>query len=355
MLWDQLERRASPGWLLLAAGPIAAGAFYLRFGSAASILAIAITALILWWRTLLANWRIVAAAAAVTVLCIAPHLLEAIRLTGSPIGILQRASSVAVWDQSPISQLLTYVRWLPTQVAGPVPTLFLVAAAIWTIIQAAAALRQRRWEPFRRLFWIVTPGLLAGGAIVATSHVNPRYVMFPLTLGLCAGAGAIVAGVAWLGRRYGERSGWPAARIAGLLIVGVAAFTAFSVGAEIVGELQRTPLDKRARAAARIADDAAGAPCHIVSGGPPISAWYSRCAADPFDHSAEAFGRPAHWKVYVDLAEFRPARDGPRHSGTAIDHRVWWLAAVAREPARRRPRCVRPTVGHRRTIRAIRR
>ena len=92
--------------------------------------------------------------------------------------------------------------------------------------------------------------------------------MFPLTLGLCAGAGAIVAGVELLGRRYGERAeGWPSARMTWLLVVGVGAASALTVGAVLVGELLRPPLDSRASAAARIANDAAGAPCHVVSGG----------------------------------------------------------------------------------------
>ena len=333
LLWDQLERRVSPSWPLLAAGPLAAGAFYLRFGSAAAILAIAITALILWWRTLLVNWRIMAAAIAVGALCFAPHILDSVQLTGSPIGILRRASNVAVWDQSPIAQFLTYVRWLPTRIAGPVPTLFLVAAAVWTVIEAVAAVRARRWAPLRPLFWIVTPGLLAGGAIVATSHVNPRFLMFPLTLGLCAGAGAIVAGVELLGRRYGERAeGWPSARMTWLLVVGVGAASALTVGAVLVGELLRPPLDSRASAAARIANDAAGAPCHVVSGGPPVLAWYSRCAADPPNRAAEAIERPAQWKVYVDLTKSDTATDAGVAELRSIIASEGWPQLPASQP-----------------------
>ena len=117
-----------------------------------------------------------------------------------------------------------------------------------------------------------------------------------------------------------------------LLIVGLGAFTVFTVGAEIVGELQRTPLDKRARAAARIANDAAGAPCHVLSGGPPIVAWYSRCGADPLDHAAEAMDRPAQWKVYVDLAEFNTTSDPAVAELRSIIASEGWRQLPASQP-----------------------
>jgi 4-amino-4-deoxy-L-arabinose transferase-like glycosyltransferase len=304
LLWDQFERRSAPNRLLLAAGPLAAGAFYLRFGTMAAIGAIGVTALVLWWRKLLSSWRLVGATAVGAAALFAPHVLDSMRRTGSPIGILQRASSAADLNQSAVAQLRLYADWLPDLMAGPLPTLFLAAAAAQTVVHAAAAIRTRRFEPFRRTFWIVTPAVLAAGATILAAHANPRYMMFPLMLGLSAGGAAIVAAVEAFGPRLASRGRVPGGSwIAAVLIATVGATAAFTAAREIVRELRREPPQYRALAAARIAADAAGSPCHLASSGPPVHAWYSRCEADPLVRAAEVLDRPAGWKVYLVFRE----------------------------------------------------
>ncbi len=61
LVWHEFERRPEPGRLLLVAAPLAALAFYVRYGSILPIGGIAIAAVLLWHRAMLRNPRLVGA------------------------------------------------------------------------------------------------------------------------------------------------------------------------------------------------------------------------------------------------------------------------------------------------------
>ena len=82
LVWYEFERRPEPSRLLIAAAPLAAFAFYLRYGSILPIAGIGITAVLLWHRSMLRNKGLVGLTVALAALLFAPHILELISHTG---------------------------------------------------------------------------------------------------------------------------------------------------------------------------------------------------------------------------------------------------------------------------------
>jgi 4-amino-4-deoxy-L-arabinose transferase-like glycosyltransferase len=129
LLWRQLERRDAPNLLLLAAGPLAAATFYLRFGLLPVLGGVAVAALLLWGGRLWQYRRLAGATLLITLALFLPHVLEAVSRTGSPLGIVRAA--VAVTDTTgPITSAVTYLRWLPFRIAGPLGIGFVIAAGV---------------------------------------------------------------------------------------------------------------------------------------------------------------------------------------------------------------------------------
>ena len=286
LLWDQFERRPAPTRLLLAAAPLAAAAFYLRYGAVLSLLAIGVVAIVLWAPALRRHAGLVALTAAALALLLVPHVLEAIRVTGSPTGMLTRGAAAAT-KGNPLLTLVGFARRLPLGIAGPVATIMLAMGGVHAIVAARDAWRRRGWTPdLRRHTWMLLTALLAVLGTAAVGNPNPRYLVFPLLLGLISGGGAL----AWAARAIG-RSGPPWVRrnlaqpgtLAVVAIV-LAAWTGFALTRSVVGVVRRDPPAARSIAGAAIRADAAG-PCYLASTSPPTLGWYSGCAVDPFDRA----------------------------------------------------------------------
>jgi hypothetical protein len=279
LLWDQFERRREPTRLLLAAAPIAAAAFYLRYGAVPAIVAIGIVAVLLWAPSIRRSLGLVVATALLGALLLVPHLLEAIRVTGSPTGMLTGGVDVAS-NADPILTLKRYALWLPTAIAGPVGLVVLVIGGAHAIVTGVDAWRRRQLAPVRRHVWMLLTAVLAGLLTAIVSHPNPRYVIFPLLLGLIAGGGALATVIRAMVRSGHPRfARWSSGPDALRLVALVLALSAgFVLTREVVTFVRREPPADRSVAAEAIGADAAGR-CWVITTSPPTLGWYSGCAA----------------------------------------------------------------------------
>jgi hypothetical protein len=286
LLWDQFERRPAPTRLLLAAAPLAAAAFYLRYGTVLALAAIGVVAIVLWARSLRRHVRLVAVTAALGALLLVPHVLEAIRTTGSPTGMLTRGAAAAT-KGNPLLTTVQFARRLPLAIAGPVATVVLGIGGAHAVVAVRDAWRQRgRTADLRRHTWMLLTAILAGLGTVVVGNPNPRYLVFPLLLGLISGGGAL----AWAARAIGG-SGSPWVRrnlarpaVLALVAVVLAASTGFALTRSVVSVVRREPPAARAIAGAAIRADAGGT-CYLASTSPPTFGWYSGCAVDPLDRA----------------------------------------------------------------------
>src|SRR3954453_10493734 len=188
LLWWQLEHRERADLRLVAAAPLAAAAFYLRFGAAPLVVGVAVAALVLWPRRLWSDRKVVALTVLATVALLAPHVVDAVSRTGSPLGIVRPAVDVTD-TTSPATAVRKYALWTPTRIAGPA-LLVVAAGAVAAVVAAAASIGARAWTPEpRRLALVLIPGVVGAAGIVLISHPEPRYMLGPFTLAVVAGAG----------------------------------------------------------------------------------------------------------------------------------------------------------------------
>jgi hypothetical protein len=286
LLWDQFERRPAPTRLLLAAAPLAAAAFYLRYGTVLSLTAIGVVAIVLWAPSLWRHARLVALAVALGALLLAPHLLEAVRLTGSPTGMLTQGAAAATTG-SPLRAIVQFARQLPLAIAGPVATIVMVMGGVRAIVAVRDAWRRRGWTTeFRQHTWMLLTALLAGLGTVTVGNPNPRYLVFPLLLGLISGGGALAWAARWIGRSGPPWVRHHLAAPGALAVVAVvlAASTGFALTRSVVSVVRREPPAARSIAGAAIRANAGGT-CYLASTSPPTLGWYSGCAVNTLDRA----------------------------------------------------------------------
>ena len=283
LVWYEFERRPEPSRLLIAAAPLAALAFYIRYGSILPIGGIGIAAVVLWRRSMLRNPRLCGLTIALAALLFVPHVLEAMSRTGSPLGIITSAGE-QVDTSEPIATAARYLGWLPAQLAHRLGFVVMLAGVAHAAIVALEAIRRREFGPVaRRYLWLFVPTGVTTVGLILQSHPEQRYVLFPVLLAIIAGAGAITAAIAWLRKRpaLAERQ----RAVDGAIVVGIllVAVVAGSVAARRLVVLGREGDESRwLPAVGRAIDADADSPCSAVTSVPPIIEWYSRCAASPF-------------------------------------------------------------------------
>ena len=298
LLWNEFERRPEPSGLLLAAGPIAAAAFYFRYGAASAIAGIAFTTVLLWAGRMRDHERLVGATAIIGLLLLVPHVLDSIARTGSPLGIV--TSSVDVTNStSPLSSLVQYVRWLPLRLAGP-GVLLIIAAAVFV---ATLLIPSRRValgaDDARAYAWLLVPAGVASVILVLVSHAERRYVLFPVLLVMIAGSGVVVAVVgSWLRRARTIRQHLVAVGLA-LLVVGQIATVGYLARGQLITAEREAEGRRWAVDTGRAIAADAGGSCMVVTAFPPVIGWSSRCEAfafapDPSALLGRASGRPAY-------------------------------------------------------------
>jgi dolichyl-phosphate-mannose-protein mannosyltransferase len=313
IVWNQLQTRPAPTRMFLLAAPVAAATFYVRYGNLGPIVAIGLATLLLFGPRLIRHIRLVAVTVLIGVLLLVPHVVESIARTGSPLGALVSAGAVAN-TTSTLGSVRAYFDWLPDQLLGWIPlAMAIVGVAHGALAALAFATRRTNAEDLRRQAWLLVPAIVAGALIVYLSHPERRYQLFPITLLLVSGAGAIATGIARLSSSKVAGRPGPSVRVAGIIVAtGVLVLWAgYNLSREVGRLFAREPPRGWEVAGRRIVDDGGG-PCSAVSSVAPILAWYSHCRIvdinqkPPVDGSSAGGGR-----TYVVFNDLDPERATP--------------------------------------------
>ncbi|MFD2077919.1 4-amino-4-deoxy-L-arabinose transferase [Actinopolymorpha cephalotaxi] len=283
------SHRAGGGdrWLPAAAGFVL-GAFYLRYGAVAGVLALALAAAVAWGpRAWLARWRGLLGAAAVLAVGLAPHLVLADRLTGSPLGMV-RASAGAGHSEG-FGGLLFYLRMFPVKLAGPWGGVVMAAGLVAGALAVWRLVRRRPRPEDRRTVFVVFAGVALVVLIGLAAHGEPRFVFMSVFLLTLAG----VAGLAELARAR-------ARLLLGALAAGAVATLPVTGLLVARGPLRDVTSERESlvAAAAAVAAESGGAAgdsagftgsagrCVVVTGYQPEVGWYSGCATATLTQAA---------------------------------------------------------------------
>ncbi|MEO5885929.1 MAG: glycosyltransferase family 39 protein [Candidatus Limnocylindrales bacterium] len=315
LCWHEFERRPEPGRLLLAAAPLAALAFYLRYGTVVAIGGIGLTAMLLWRRQMLRRWRHVAATLGLTILLLLPHIAEAMVLTGSPVGII-RSASAQVNTSGPFVATVQYLRWIPRELLQTLGTVLFIAGGVFAAVTAGAAVtavtaarRRTLTTHARRCIWLYLPAAITVVGLVLTSHAEPRYVLFPVVLGLIAGAGSVTVAVRWAKRQpclAGRGRTIDRALSGGIVLaIGLVGF----LDAQRAIALHRAAEPDRwlVETGQAIRADAGGS-CVIATTFPSIVGWYAACEGIRFEREDVALVTPVGGRAYVMFTDADPRR-----------------------------------------------
>ncbi|MCG8421569.1 MAG: glycosyltransferase family 39 protein [Proteobacteria bacterium] len=293
------EGGISTRFLLVA--PLAAGAFYVRYGSVLTSPVIFVTAAALWPRELWRAKRIVAATCAMLTVLLIPHLALAIHWFDNPLGILLR-SREAEAPGGPGGALLDYAVTLPR--LG-------VVVGVLMMIGIARPCNDR----VLRFIWIVSLGQLA--VLCLRGHGELRYLFFAIFLLTMLGAHVVCE---WLAKILSHRGRW----------VMVAASTVFALNAAACVGLATDVVVRRAVSrqvlvdtAVFIGSDGTGS-CAVLSRFTAQMTWYTGCWGSTFgDADDPMFLR--HERRYIVF--FEGLHDQP--SGQARDKIVAGLKLAA--------------------------
>ena len=270
-LWYQLEIRPAPNPGLLLAGPLAAAAFYLRYGTLAALVGIAVATVILWRSTLWRSRGLVAGTAAIAIALATPHLVVSARELSDPFGIVRLAAD-QVDTSDAVSSMRVYLRSLPRTLAGWLGVAYLACGAVFVLRVAL----QWRSHKERGIVWLALPAVLTAVPLVVISHAEARYLLFPLLLGLLVGAVAmtrIASRLAEIAPRLTGR--WVAPAAWAILFLAAATLLVRQAAVEVRDASRTSWL---AEAGDWIRRDAAG-PCTVTATVGPVMAWYSGCGA----------------------------------------------------------------------------
>lgn len=312
---DRPGAGARPGPWLLAAAPLAAAAFYLRYGVAGAILGIAGAGAMVWWRPLLAGRRVAVAAAALLLLLVLPHVLHSLEETGSALGILEASGDAA--HRSYIGQGLVQLPLVLALEGGPVLLLLVVVGAV----SGWRRLRARRPDDRPAVFlWLVsvfqilTTGLLA--------HAEFRYFFIGLSGLALVGARTAVDWV--VERAEGRRR--PAVVAGCVVALTFAATHVYNIHRyQRLSRIRRVEVD----AGQVVAAAAAGGRCAVLTSEVPVIGWYSGCAARNLSTRPERLDVERRFVVLF-------ARDRHAARARAKLSASYELAPIGRAPDRER-------------------
>jgi 4-amino-4-deoxy-L-arabinose transferase-like glycosyltransferase len=272
-LWRIMERERVE-WTLVWLAPIAALAFYVRYGSSISILAIVVAAFLIWPRRLIGAWPKVVVGAGVLLLLLLPHLVFATLNTGTPWGIALLASGGAQ-GAYPGEALLTYLSWLPDELVGPLGAAAAIGGLAATVFALVRCARVRGWDRFgRATAFLVVPAAIQIVILGMTILPQARYIFFPMACLMTAGC---IAAARLYGRLGRYRAGL--ARVASACLVAYFAATAATLPARTAGHAAE--LEWIERGGRYIAAHSAGT-CSILASNVPQFTWYSGCATYNF-------------------------------------------------------------------------
>jgi hypothetical protein len=284
---DELERAGGASYRLVAAAPLCATAFYVRYGTAPVIAIIALAAVVLWWRSIARRPAPVLVTAAVLVALLVPFAIASQRATGSILGILRMSEDAA--GRSYIGQgLRSYFTRSPWHTYGVLLTPLAVVGL------AGAVLRRDRIGLF--LASVAVGQLVALGVV---SHASTRFIFVALCLLVLLGLDTLVRA-----RLVLRHATW--ARRIGVFALAAAWLGMVIAIVPIERHIARGLYDLVGSAQA-IRIDAAGAPCTVVARATPQLMWYSGCSAVRLSVDPSApIALPAGRRGYAAYTPKRP-------------------------------------------------
>jgi hypothetical protein len=263
-------RPGGPGAGLLWAAPLAAGAWWLRLGAVLPIGIVAVLAVALWPREVVAAWRWVVATAGLTIGLLWLHFAGAIEAFGTPWGRVLFTSQLTRASE-PGTALATYVRDLPAALAGPIVGVLMLVGVVGTGLLLVV---RRRWNTAARGLVLV--------AVTATAHLvamgvsaEPAVRFVFLTIVLCCALGGVVLDAL---ARLLPAPARPLVAIAATTVVvavGVGPTTSALVAERHDDDAQ---FDAMRAAATEILARSAG-DCAVMTGYVPQVEWLTGCAA----------------------------------------------------------------------------
>jgi hypothetical protein len=288
--------------VLSLAAAAAVGAFYLRYGSAGNLLAIALAALFAYGpRAWLAQGRRLAAASAVLALGLLPHFVHATQVTGSPLGLILSAGSQA--NRAYVGDgLAYYLAIFPYRLAGDLGAVVMTGG----LLLAVRALRggDGGAQATRRVF-LGSTSVLVFVVLGLVTDGEPRFVYLPVIL-------LTVLGVEALAGLTGRRNRGLLATVAGL-----AGLTTVGT-AQVVAHGAMPGPDRLSHSTVPVAQRlAAGGSCLLVTGYEPEMGWYSGCDAVTY---AQYRRMTPPSGTRVTLVLFEHGRLQP--DGTALTHLI---------------------------------
>lgn len=268
---------AGPTWRVVWVAPLFAAAFYIRYASCVPAAILGLACAVAGWR---GAWRRPApllACVGLLLLLLVPHLLDSVRLLGSPLAMLLESQSV---PRSEVSGLTTYLTAPPRTFYGTAVAALLVVgvlsigrfAAQWRrgAADAPAAVDARRGV----LLWVIAIADIV--AIGLTALGQMRYILVGIVL-------LVMLGVE-LGRSLmaARAVRWQRAALAvalpGLAALWVLAVLAVARHGQGRGRLMQDTMD----AIALLRRDAAGRRCHFLAAAYTQLEWYTGCNGHHF-------------------------------------------------------------------------
>lgn len=265
--------------LALMLGPLVALAFYMRYQSALAIVAIAVATVVVAPGTVAALRRPLLISVGVTVVLIAPHLVWANAVTGSPWGVVAATGDAA--GRAYVGEGLTdYVSLFPLDLAGPAGAGLMVIGVVWGVVTLWVGAREGTFEARLAGFTLIVAALTVV-PLGLVAHGEPRFVFFPVWLLIAIGAMAVVRIVEHLGR-------WlPTVVLTLAIVLWVPLFLLMATRADRNAEARGSGFSIVTEAAELIEQDAAGS-CGVVTSYLPQVTWYSACFTHQFTPDSPA-------------------------------------------------------------------
>jgi hypothetical protein len=281
LLWYLLETIETPDRRLLLAAPLAASAFYLRYGAIVMLVAIALTTVLLWGPKLWRHRALSVATAGLAALLAVPHLIVATLDTGSPLGIVF-ASASQVDTTGPLTALADYLAVLPDSLAGPLGIVAIVLGVLmFGVVAIQRVLGQATPQRSRSVAWLGIPAVISVIGTVLVSHAEARYLLAPfLLVCLLAGAAVMAAGALVLPMTSRAGGGKAFLVIAAGVLLALALTSAYLVRRQVLSEVRRPDRNAWIAESGSWIRTHLGPSCDIATTLHPIVGWYAGCRAD---------------------------------------------------------------------------
>lgn len=257
LLVRELTRAEGPGRRIVFVAPLFALAFYLRYGSLATLLAIGTVTLALHSRVIRNNLALIVSTVALFLLLLVPHFLQSVSATGSLLGILRVSAEVPGHAREGIAN---YLAGNPLAMYG-----VLVTPLIFVGMLGSGHDRTSRTLVAMALAQIVVLGL--------TTHAQSRFIFVAIVLMVIVG---VDTARRWL-LRTNRRTATMLSYV--LLFAVVSSWAGGLYEGCVSGRVRHNKTKAMLLAADAIRRDSNGLPCEVVGRHTAQLDWYSGCTA----------------------------------------------------------------------------